>query len=380
MFFVLISHRENAGWWYSDGYIVMSIPERLSIISVGTFVCALLLLSATVVHAQSGAGIGLAPAVIEEGAAPGEVQRYTVDVSNLSNSEQTYYVFMRDIVGVNNDNSPVYATAGQESTRYELSRWVSLAVDQITVPAGQSVPVSFTLTVPPEAAPGSHFGALFVSQEPPRLRTTGAGVGYDVANIISIRIAGDADERAEIRQFSTKRFIHGSTNVEFALRVENLGNVLVRPVGPVEITNMFGKQVALFTFNESAGSVFPGAVREYQFNWQTDSVGFGRYEARVSPVYGESGSKNTISTTVTFWILPMNIIAPAIGVLAILLAVVYISVRLYIRRTVAVLTGSGERRIIRTVRRRGSPVFIITFVSMAVTTVLFLVILLLIFA
>lgn len=347
---------------------------------IGTLLCALFLSFSGSVMAQSGAGIGLAPAVIEERATPGEVQRYTVNVSNLSSSEQTYYVFMEDIVGVKNDNSPVYADEGQEPTGYELSRWVALDVDQITVPAGESVPVSFTLSVPPDAGPGSHFGALFVSQEPPRLRSTGAAVGYDVANIISIRIAGEADERAEIRQFSTERYIHGSTNVDFALRVENLGNVLVRPVGPVEITNMFGKQVALFTFNESGGSVFPRAVREYQFNWQNDGVGFGRYEARVSPVYGEAGSKSTISSTVSFWILPMNIIAPAFGVLVFLLAAVYLGVRLYIRRTVAMLSATGERRIIRTVRRRGSPVFLITFVSMAATTVLFLIILLLIFA
>lgn len=358
----------------------MQVTSHSSILWIGTLICALFIGFASVVHAQAGAGIGLAPAIIEEGATPGEVKRYTVNVSNLSSIEQTYYVFIQDIVGVKNDNSPIYADEGQEPTGFELSRWVTLDVEQVTIAPGVSVPVSFTLSVPPDAAPGSHFGALFVSQEPPRLRTTGAGVGYDVANIISIRIAGEADERAEIRQFSTGRYVHGETNVDFTLRIENLGNVLVRPMGPVEITNMFGKQVALFTFNESGGSVFPGAVRGYDFNWRNDGIGFGRYEARVSPVYGQAGSKSTISSTVTFWILPMNIIAPALGVLALLLAVVYIGVRLYVRRTVAMLSTTGERRIIRTVRRRSSPVFLITFVSMAATTVLFLIILLLIFA
>ncbi len=358
----------------------MKISISASITTIGTLVCALFLSFTTLVSAQVGAGIGIAPAIIEEGATPGETKQYTVSVSNLSTVEQTYYVYVRDIIGVQNDSTPVYAQEGQEPTGFELSSWVTLSIEQIVVPAGGSVPVSFTIAVPGDATPGSHFGAIFVSQEPPRLRSTGAGVGYDVANIVSIRVAGDADERAEIRQFSTDRYVHGSTNVDFLVRIENLGNVLVRPSGPVTITNMFGKQVALLTFNESQASVFPRAVREYEFNWQDDSVGFGRYEARVSPVYGEAGKRSTISSTVTFWILPMNIILPALGGLLLLLAMVYVGVRLYVRRTMAVMSGAGDRRIIRTVRRRSSPIFLITFVSMAATTALFLIILLLIFA
>jgi hypothetical protein len=85
------------------------------------------------------------------------------------------------------------------------------------------------------------------------MRTTGAAVGYDVANIVSIRVAGDVSEGAEIRQFSTDQFVYGSTDVNFTLRIENLGNVLVRPSGPLEITNMFGKTVATLVFNESQG-------------------------------------------------------------------------------------------------------------------------------
>jgi hypothetical protein len=193
-------------------------------------------------------------------------------------------------------------------------------------------------------------------------------------------VAGDAVIDAGIRQFSTNRFLYGSTNVDFTVRIENLGNVLVRPMGPLEITNMFGKQVAQFTFNESEGGVFPKTVREFNFNWKSEGVGFGRYEARVSPSYGEPGSKKTISSTVTFWVLPMNIIIPAIVVLALILGSIYIGVRIYVRRTVALLGYRGERRIVRTVPRYGPPLFLITFIAMLVATVLFLILLLLIFA
>jgi hypothetical protein len=115
-------------------------------------------------------------------------------------------------------------------------------------------------------------------------------------------------------------------------------------------------------------------------NRRDEGIGFGRYEARVSPIYGGAGSKNTISSTVSFWILPMNIIGPALIALAVILLTIYVGVRMYVRRTVAIMSGSGERRIIRTVRRRGSSVVLVTFITMLATTFLFLIILLLVFA
>lgn len=359
----------------------MQVSLFLPVVTIISIFFSSLILSVTqVAYAQNAvAGIGLSPATIEESLDPGETKRYTVNISNLSESDQTYYLYVRNIVGVTGGGVPEYAREGAEKTGFELSEWVALDVSELVVPVGAQAPLSFTINVPESASPGSHFGAIFVSVEPPRMRNTGAAVGYEVANIISIRVAGDAVEKAEIRQFSTDRYLYGSTDITFALRIENLGNTLVRPVGPLQITNMFGKQVALLTFNDSLAGVFPGVVREFSFNWKDEGFGFGRYEARVSPVYGEQGRKNTISSTVIFWVLPMNIIAPALGILAVLLLSVYFGVRLYVRRTMAMMGVGATRRIVRT-QRKTNPVFFMTFMAMLATTVLFVLILLILFA
>lgn len=352
-------------------------------VAVLSFIVGLLFLAQPfLTSAQSGsAGIGITPAIIEEGADPGTTKRHEVTINNLSGIDQKYFVYVRNIVGVKDDNSPVYADDDVETSGYEMSDWIVLDVSEIDIPAHGQARVGFSINVPEGASPGSHFGAIFISLDPPRMRTTGAAVGYDVANIISLRVAGDADIRSNIRQFSTDRYIYGSTDVNFELHIENQGNVLVKPTGPVEITNMFGKQVALFTFNESQGAVFPKVVRDYQFNWKGEGFGFGRYEARVSPLYGEDGNKKTLSSTVSFWVLPMNIIGPAALVLATLLLIIYVSIRLYVRRTVAMLSAGTDRRFTRSnVRRRGSPIFMLSFVAMATATALFFIILLLLFA
>lgn len=325
------------------------------------------------------AGIGLRPAWFEEPAEPSETKTYSVQVSNLSNNRQTYYLFTRDIVSVTGDGTPVFADEDQEKTGFELTGWVSLDKTEVTLDAGSTESVEVTIEVPENATPGSHFGAVFVTLTPPRMRSSGAAVGYEVAHVISLRVAGEAVENAQIRSFSTDNYIHSEPVVDFRARVENKGTVLVRPTGPLEIYNMFGNRVAMVTFNESKAGIFPFTTREFSMRWEDEGPAFGRYQAVLSMLYGEQGRQSTISSTLSFWVLPMNIIGPALGVLALLLLGSYIAVRVYIRRAVA--TASGNRRLVR--RRRGSngvPVLLTVAVVMLGVTALFLIILLALFA
>jgi hypothetical protein len=347
------------------------------------FSFALLIVCGTVsfVHAQGApsAGIGISPATIENGANPGEIQKHVINVTNLSGVPQTYYFYLRDIVAVEEGGVPVFAEEGQEKTGYELSTWLTLNMEEITLGTGEQKEVEVTITVPNNATPGSHFGGFVVSMQPPRLRSTGAAVGYEVANIISIRIAGDVVEEAQIRSFSTGNFVYGEPKVDFSARIENKGSVLLRPFGPLEIYNMFGKRVELITLNDSRAGIFPFSERTFNIVWESDGGGFGRYEAIVSMVYGEQGRQSTISSTTSFWILPLKIILPALGTLAALLLIAYVSVKLYIRNKLRSANVS-TRRIVRTRRSSGTSALLLVLVVMLSVTALFLLILLALFA
>tara|TARA_B100000745_G_scaffold292952_1_gene234369 strand:- start:2755 stop:3831 length:1077 start_codon:yes stop_codon:yes gene_type:complete len=339
-----------------------------------------LILFTSSAFAQTGAGIGLRPAITENNAEPGTSQTHTIEVTNLSAAAQTYYLFMRDIVAVENGGTPVFADENAEITGFEMSEWVTLGVEEMYLESGESKTVEVTIDVPENATPGSHFAGMFVSMEPPRMRSIGAAVGYEVASIFSIRVNGDVVENAQIREFSTGNYIYGESKVDFRTRIENKGTVLVRPIGPLEVYNMFGKRVALLTFNDTKAGIFPGSEREFEIMWEDEGPGFGRYEAVLSALYGEKGRQSTISSSVSFWILPMNIFLPAIGVLALLLLVTYISIRLYIRSKVRGVTGAS-RRVVRQQRTGGgmSALLFVVIVMLAVTA-LFLLLLLILFA
>lgn len=335
------------------------------------------------VLAQGTAGVGIRPAIINEKLDPGETKQFTVQLNNLSANEQTYYLSKRDIIGVRDGRVPIYST-DRENTGFELSDWITLDQNQVTIPVSGSATVNFTLKVPNDASPGGHFGGIIISVNPPEIEKSGASVGYEVANIVSIRVAGEAKDLASIRQFSTSKYIYGKTDVDFSVRVENQGNTLITPTGPLEIYNMFGEQVTVLNFNESQGNVFPktehsDGLQTFNLKWQDDGLGFGRYEAVVSLVYGENGNKNTMTSTVSFWILPMNIIGPSLLVLGFILLLIYIVVRLYVRRSVAMLTGGSTRRLVRARNQNQFP-FVLLIVSMLSVTALFMIVLLLLFA
>lgn len=339
---------------------------------------AAILLTPNLGNAQGTAGIRISPAVVEETLNPGQVKTYKADITNLNETEQTFYLFTRNIEGVTDQGTPIFSK-NDDSSQYGLADWVSLSIGELVLTPNEKKEFEFTLTVPDNASPGSHFGGVFVSVDAPNIERSGASVGYQVGNIISIRVSGDANETASIRQFSTDKYFHGSANVDFSLRVENAGNVLVRPSGPLVVTNMLGKKVETLDFNESRGAVFPESTREYKLNWTGNGTGFGRYEGEVALSYGEQGAKKSMSSTVSFWILPMNIILPALGILAVLLLVTYVAVRVYIKRTLAQMGYSGSR-VLRTRRRKGTPTGLLLIVVMLCVTALFMVALLVLFA
>jgi hypothetical protein len=248
------------------------------------------------------------------------------------------------------------------------------------VQSGETFSVPVVINVPDNATPGDHFAGVFVSRQPPKLREIGAGVGFDVASIVIAKISGDRIIDAQIREFSTEKIIHGTTDVNFSVRVQNSGSDIARPYGPLEVFNMFGRRVASLTFNESLGGVFPGTVRDFVLNWSDQNPGFGRYQALIALTYETELGNRSINSSVSFWILPLHIILPAVGVLAVLLIASYVAVKLYIRRAVQSVS-SGRGTLVRR-RQRSKQVSALMLVSIVLlsVTALFMLILLLLFA
>jgi hypothetical protein len=344
-----------------------------SLLAIAVFI----VLTPPLLASAQGAGVRISPAIIEETLEPGQVVKYEFEVQNLNSVEQQFFLFTRNISGVGSGGAPIFADSDLEETGYALADWITLPVGDVVLQAGERKSFDFTLNVPSDAK-CSHFGGIFVSAQPPEIEKSGAAVGYQVANIVSIRINGDCEENASIRQFSTGKFLYGSQDIDFNVRIENNGDVLVRPTGPLEVINSLGRTVGTINFNEGRAGIFPGKTREFNdVNWVGDGIGFGRYEARLTPIYGEDGARKTMTSTVTFWVLPLNIIGPAAAVLGVLLLVTIIGVKVYIKRTLAQLTTG--RRLNRRKQASSSNALLLV-VAILTVLALFMLVMLVLFA
>jgi len=304
---------------------------------------AFLALSCSIISVMAqGVSVKLQPAIIEERVDPGKILPETIRVTNPDPVPQTLYLFAQDIQGMNPDGQPVFLATGAESP-YGLSSWLSLTASSLTLGPGETREVPFKINVPQSAAPGGHFGAIFVSAQSPKPQKTGSAVSYQVGTIISLRVSGEALEEARIREFRSDRSIYGSPNAKFTVRVENLGNVLVKPRGPLEITNMLGKKVATLRVNNDGAGIFPKSERQFEAAWENSGLSFGRYQAVVSLVYGDDVQK-TISATVSFWVLPVVPIVSVLLGIAVLIGAVLLLMRWYVRkkmRELGVLPGAA---------------------------------------
>lgn len=317
---------------------------------VGTvFVFTILLVSSFLVFrmkavAQDSVSIKMQPAIIEDLADPGTVFRTTIAVTNLSDSEKLFYLIARDITALSETGTPIFAATGEE-TPYSLSSWIRFGIPSVTLASGEMREIPVSVFVPRDAEPGGHFAGLFVSLKPPKLTATGTGVGYEVATIISLQVAGDITEDARIREFSTGKLIYTKAEVDFNTVVQNMGNVLVRARGPLEITDIFGKKVATLVVNDQGAVVLPDSNREFKSVWTGEGLSIGRYQAVLGLVYGNNGRK-TITATTSFWVLPLNfMLVTLVGIIG-FIVIFFTATHLYIRRKLVQMdkAGSGRER------------------------------------
>lgn len=304
--------------------------DRKKILLLGIFLFGIAFVNLRNAKAEELVGIKMQPSIIEERVDPGQTYSWTLRATNVGAKTQEFYVVKRDISGLSEEGKPTFANFG-EKTGLELAAWVQIAPGPFTIAPGETKEIPFSISIPQNVFPGAHLGSIFLSAEPVRPETTGIGIGYQVATIISLRVDGNVAEEAMIREFRTDKKIYGKPEVNFITKIENLGNVIVKPRGPVEITNMFGKKVATLRMNESAGAILPNEVRRFETLWQDNGLAFGKYEAVMSLGYGEDGRK-TISAALGFWILPGKLVGFTLGGLALFFLIVFVTVKLYIRQ------------------------------------------------
>lgn len=167
-----------------------------------------------------------------------------VAISNLSDVTATYAVYATDAVNTD-DGSFSLLREGEDPE--DVGAWVELGATQYTVEPGEQVIIPFSITVPADAPPGDHVGAI-VAQKLDDPTSTDSGIGVDVRVRIGariyVRVDGPTSPSLSIESFRIDYdapgipFSGSTAKVTYVLT--NTGDVRLSPTADLSVAGLFG--------------------------------------------------------------------------------------------------------------------------------------------
>lgn len=215
----------------------------------------LLALTTTIVSAQSG--VGVSPPRAELTMPAGSQLTSTVRVDNPS-SRLTLDVeaYLADLI-IAPDGGNLFLDGGSHPR--SLAPWTAVNSLNFTVQPATVDTVTYTITAPEDAAPGTYWGVLFFESRTPAPEGQG-GMGVStlvrVGHIIYVTIGQATLEGRIVGLGYDARSGPGAVRLTF----QNSGNGLMRMDGRVEVRSMTGELVATQTLQGVAS--LPGLTHD----------------------------------------------------------------------------------------------------------------------
>jgi hypothetical protein len=234
----------------------------------------------------------------------------------------------------------------QPQTPWSLKPYITLP-NFVTVPAGQSKPVQFTLKLPASLGAGTYYSAVEY------IASTGSGqqqvsIAASTATLLFINVPGEVSELMTMQDFGMSS---GGQNNKissvfhkpptfYSYRLKNSGNVAEQPAASIIITNFFGKKVGhVDNANPKAQLALIGQTRRFDgcnpkstntndlpkdTNCIPMNLKPGFYTATLAVFYGQNGQQTRqIGATAHFWYLPWWFVIISLVILALIVYAIY---------------------------------------------------------
>ncbi len=173
-------------------------------------------------------------------AQPGGTLRDAIDVVNRSDRPLELRIYASDAFTTDSGVLDLLP-AGEESV--DVGAWITVDEDALTVAAGETVTVPFTLTVPDDATPGDHAGGIVTSLVTPETDNQ-VSVDRRIGSRVMIRVAGELTPLLAVTDVqvtydgSVNPFASGTAQVSYT--VTNTGNVRLAARQTVAVGGPFG--------------------------------------------------------------------------------------------------------------------------------------------
>ncbi len=284
---------------------------------------------------EKNVSLAITPLLTKINIAPGETWSGSVEIFNSNDKDLYFTVFIRDFRGGEEGRVRFIDTREIEKSidvgkDFLLSQWIEVNRDLIFIPANESKVLPVEIDIPEYAGPGGKYAVISAAIMMPEDFSPGTSlaVSPSVGSLILLNVRGDVTEEAFLREFSTKRTLYTSPEVEFNLFLRNEGNTHIQPRGTIKIYNQWNKEVETIFVNRNTefGNILPQSGRRWSFQWDgRDSfLEAGRYKASLTLVYGEEAVQ-LIDQDIYFWIIPLDIVVTLLGVVLFLLLIITVA-------------------------------------------------------
>jgi hypothetical protein len=260
---------------------------------------------------------------------PGETRIVYLSITNRISEDRRFELQVEDMTGSQDPNQGL-VMLGDVRGPYSIRDYVQLPVPSFVLSLGERARVPVEISIPADAEPGGYYGAVFVSTTRVEADLTAVNTAQSpiVARIgaqFFITVPGEVISGASLRSVSlaNDRWWYSSGPISVILTTENTGSIHLSQGADMTITNMFGEEVGYVQVEP--WFVLPQAVRLRELVWDREFL-LGRYQAEVRVGLGYDDIVET--RTVTFWVLPWQIVGSVFGVSF----VIIFSLRLFFSR------------------------------------------------
>lgn len=187
----------------------------------------------------------------------------------------------------------------EHDQEFGLSSWINYESNkEVVLAPGERRKIDFEVTVPQNAQPGGHYGAvLFRGKEIEKKATQDSGLGISgrVGSVMLFEVSGDVKKEGKISEIIIPKFItHGPLDVSF--KVQNTGNTFFLPEGRVEFNN-FGIKIE-GTWEPRV--VFPGFDRTFKTTLNKKYL-FGPIKTTILAKMSDGTELTPMSVTIWAW-------------------------------------------------------------------------------
>lgn len=275
---------------------------------------------------NASAGLEISPALVELNGQKGKTYTIKVRVHNVTKGTLTYVATTNDFTAKDETGTPKIVLDTKMPETASVTGWV-WPIAPFTLKPQEIKQIDVTVTIPNNAEPGGHYGLVSFAGKDPQLAGTGIRVNVSTALVLLIKVDGAVKEDLTVTTMTTeqngkKQSFFEKGPVTILTRLQNKGNVHVKPSGNIEVRNMFGGLVATLPLNEKSSNVLPNSIRRFESTLNQEWM-IGRYEANLTAGYGTTGQ--AILGTTSFWVIPYKIV---LVILAVLVTIGFIISRL----------------------------------------------------